>query len=429
MKQDQTEKKRAAFHHVGCKVNSYEIEKMKQLLEHEGYEIVPFDSVADVYVINTCSVTAIADKKSRQMLRRARRRNPGAIVVAAGCYVQRQDINPEDLECDIILGNDMKHTIVEQLKQYQGLQKQVIARLDINRANEEYEDWTLSDTGDASSHTRAFIKIQDGCDQFCTYCTIPYLRGRTRSRSKKSIIEEIRRVTEDGYKEAVFTGIHISSYNDEGALLADLCHLIDAETDLKRLRLGSLEPRIVTEDFVKRISKLSCICPHFHLSLQSGSDSVIKRMNRGYTTEEFKRGVGLLREYFDNPAITCDVIAGFPGESEEEFEETKEFVRGIGFYEMHVFPYSKRAGTKAAAMTGQLSNRLKSQRAGELIELAHVMTQEYLDAWKGKNGEVLWEKCDIVDDKRCWSGYTREYIRLTTFSEENLENTITTVEI
>lgn len=427
-------KKRAALHNLGCKVNAYETEKMQRMLEEDGFAIVPFFDEADVYVINTCSVTAIADKKSRQMVHRARRRNPDAVVVAAGCYVQRDEVTPESLGCDIIIGNDEKCRLAEIVKGLLDGREKEIYRHDINERNETYEelyDFGVDDKrGEQialSERTRAFVKIQDGCNQFCTYCIIPYVRGRTRSRSAENVIAEIRSLVEQGFQEIVLTGIHLSSYLDGEVGLIDLCERIDRQTELKRLRISSLEPRIVTEDFVRRLSALSCVCPHFHLSLQSGSDAVIARMNRKYTTAEFAEGVKLLRQYFDNPAITTDVIAGFPGESEEEFAEGKAFLEQMRFYEMHIFPYSKRDGTPAAKMDGQLPNRIRQERARELISLAERMSEEYRKSWRGRQVEVLLEECEERDGQRVWSGFSREYVRVSVRSEDDLKSRIVKV--
>ena len=418
-------KKTAALHNLGCKVNAYETEKMSALLSKSGYKIVPFTEKADLYVINTCSVTAIADKKSRQMIHRARRLNPDAMIIAAGCYVQQKDITPQTLGCDIIIGNDEKSRLLEIIEEYQKDNSLNISRHDINHAGEEYEDWSyLSGHGFAASRTRAFIKIQDGCDQFCSYCRIPYVRGRTRSRSLDQVAAEIRHTADNSCKEVVLTGIHLSSYNDNGNRLIDLCEAIEASTPIMRLRLSSLEPTIVTRDFAKRLSSLKCICPHFHLSLQSGCDTVIKRMNRSYTTADFADGVSLLREYFKDPAITTDVIAGFPGESEEEFLQGKEFLKEIGFAQMHVFPYSVREGTRAASMDGQLSNSIKTSRAYELIELGAQMSKEYRALWRGRSAEVLFEEQENINGKLLWSGFTREYIRVYSDSKDFLGNTI-----
>ena len=364
--------KNVALHNLGCKVNSYEIEVMQQKLQEKGYNIVPFDEVADIYIVNTCTVTNIADRKSRQMLHRARQLNPNAIVVAVGCYVQtgREAIEGDD-SIDLAIGNNRKKdivTILEEFLRERGLEVPAEGRdktlhgttiLDINHTD-EYEEMTLRQTAE---HTRAYIKIQDGCNQFCSYCAIPYARGRVRSRREEDVLEEIRGLVAAGFKEIVLTGIHISSYGIDfdgkkaysgESRLIDLVERIHDLEGLERIRLGSLEPRIVRSEAVRRLSALPKVCPHFHLSLQSGSDTVLKRMNRHYTTGEYYTSVELLRRYFGQPAITTDIIVGFPGETEEEFAQTEAFLEKVCFYEMHIFKYSKREGTTAAAMPGQV---------------------------------------------------------------------------
>lgn len=339
--------RRAALHNLGCKVNAYETEAMQQILEKAGYEIVPFQEQADVYVINTCSVTNMADRKSRQMIHRARKQNPDAVIVAAGCYVQTAgERQEEDETIDIVIGNNKKHELAERLEEFFEKHEKARAMIDINCQKEGYEELSLSRTAE---HTRAFIKVQDGCNQFCTYCIIPYARGRVRSRKPADVLGEIQRLAENGYQEVVLTGIHLSSYGID--IEDDLLHLIEQVHEIEgiqRIRLGSLEPKIVTEEFAKRLSELEKICPHFHLSLQSGCDATLERMNRKYTTEEYAKSCGYLRKYFREPAITTDVIVGFPGETEEEFAVTKQYLEKIHFYEMHIFKYSKRQGTKAA---------------------------------------------------------------------------------
>ncbi len=414
-------KRRAAVHTLGCKVNYYESEKIKDLLKADGFEIVDFAKPAEVYVINTCSVTAIADKKSRQIIHRARRKNEKAIVVAMGCYVQKEEVTPESLGCDLILGNNEKHALIDHLHSME----QKVWRRDINDPSETYEElYAERDMAETNDRTRAFIKIQDGCNQFCSYCIIPYVRGRTRSRSKESIIKEVLDVCSRGFQEVVLTGIHLSSYQEKDTDLIALCEAIDRETSIKRLRMGSLEPRVVTEDFVRRLSALPSVCPHFHLSLQSGNDAVLARMNRKYTTEEFAQSVAILRNYFKDPAITTDVIAGFPGETEEEFLEGKRFLERIHFYEMHVFPFSAREGTPAARMAGQIINRIRQARAAELIALAEKMSEEYRNLWKGRQAEVLFEEQEEKDGDWYWTGFTKEYIRVYYKTQEKLDNCI-----
>jgi threonylcarbamoyladenosine tRNA methylthiotransferase MtaB len=392
--------KKAALHNLGCKVNAYETEAMQQLLEAAGYEIVPFSEKADVYVVNTCSVTNIADRKSRQMLHRAKKQNPDAIVVAAGCYVQtREDEAKLDPAIDIILGNDKKNELVGSIE-----------ALSLTRTAE---------------HTRAFIKVQDGCNQFCSYCIIPYARGRVRSRAMDSVIREVERLAAQGYREIVLTGIHLSSYGVD--CWDDLLHLIQMvhEVDgIERIRLGSLEPRLITEEFAVALAKMEKICPHFHLSLQSGCDATLQRMNRKYTTEEYEKGCELLRTYFDQPAITTDVIVGFPGETEEEFEETRAFLERIHFYEMHIFKYSRRKGTRADLMDNQIPEEIKTARSAELIALGERMSEEYRKRLVGSCQEVLFEELSDVGEEPMYVGYTREYVRVAAVSGESLVNRI-----
>ncbi|MBR1628262.1 MAG: tRNA (N(6)-L-threonylcarbamoyladenosine(37)-C(2))-methylthiotransferase MtaB [Lachnospiraceae bacterium] len=417
--------KRAALHNLGCKVNAYETEKMRKLLEKADYEIVPFSEEADVYVINTCSVTAIADKKSRQMIRRARRKNPKAIVVAAGCFAQGvSEAELAELGCDLAIGNNEKNRLIERLKEYEAnASRFLLYRKERWEKGDRFEEWE-EETAQNKSRTRAFVKVQDGCDRFCSYCIIPFLRGRSRSRLVSNVITEIRRLCEAGYQEIVLTGIHVSDYASEGTDLLGLCRAIDRETDVKRLRLGSLEPNVVTEEFAKGLSELPSICPHFHLSLQSGSDTVLRRMNRRYTTAEFAEGVRLLRSSFENPAITTDVIAGFPGETEEEFLEGTVFLERMRFFEMHVFPYSRRPGTKADEMDGQISCAVKDERTAQWIALAERMSEAYRALWDGKEAEVLFERKEKVGEREQWTGFSREYVRFYHSSEEDLTNKI-----
>ena len=406
--------KKVAIHSLGCKVNSYEAESMEIMLRDAGYEIVPFkdDVQADIYIINTCSVTNIADRKSRQMLHRAKKMNPDAVVVAAGCYVQADPEGVERDECvDIILGNNMKISIVEALEEYFADKGNSTFLVDINDRLQEYEELKINQTGE---HTRAYIKIQDGCNQFCSYCIIPYVRGRVRSRKPEDIISEVKTLALTGVKEVVLTGIHISSYGTdlENIGLIQLIEMIHGVEGIHRIRLGSLEPRIITDEFAERISKLSKICPHFHLSLQSGCDKTLKAMNRKYDTEEYYEGCERLRKYFDNPAITTDVIVGFPGESEEDFRQTKNFLEKVSFYEMHIFKYSRRKGTVADKMTDQISDAVKSQRSAELIELEKRQSFDYRKGYIGTEIEVLIEELTQIDGKSYYTGYTKNYIRV-----------------
>jgi threonylcarbamoyladenosine tRNA methylthiotransferase MtaB len=418
--------KRAALHNLGCKVNAYETEAMEQMLVDDGYEIVPFTEEADVYVINTCSVTNMADKKSRQMIHRARRQNPNAVIIAAGCYVQTglQNASLDEHIADIIIGNNRKHELIPQLHQYLMEHRHITHVADINHLPENYEELYLATT---SEHTRAFIKVQDGCNQFCSYCIIPYARGRVRSRKPENVLEEVERLAKNGFREIVLAGIHLSSYGVPGEYdLLDLIELLHGVPGIERIRLSSLEPQVVTEDFARRLSALEKICPHFHLSLQSGCDATLQRMNRKYTAEEYKQGVAMLRKYFDDPAITTDVIVGFPGETEEEFATCKNFLDDIHFYEMHVFKYSKREGTKAAVMDHQIPETVKSERSDVLIDMADRMSEEYRKRYLNRKVEVLFEEQEELNGVTYWMGFTKEYIRVALQTDENLANTIVT---
>ncbi len=416
--------KKAALHNLGCKVNAYETEAMQHLLEEAGYEIVPFTQKADVYVINTCSVTNMADRKSRQMLHKAKKNNPDSIVVAAGCYVQTSEKEVlNDLSVDIVIGNDRKHDLVRLLEEY-SLDSVNDTVDDINDGKHDFEELFIDQT---KEHTRAFIKVQDGCNQFCSYCIIPYARGRVRSRRFENVIAEVERLAANGFKEVVLTGIHLSSYGvdfEEDTGLLELIQAVNAVKGIERIRLGSLEPKIVTEHFASELSKLDKICPHFHLSLQSGCDATLKRMNRKYTTKEYERGCELLRKYFVHPAITTDVIVGFPGETEEEFEQTKAYLERIHFYEMHIFKYSKRKGTRAAVMPDQIDEQIKAARSEKLIALGHDMSKEFRKFYIGKNEEVLFEEKAVIGDKEYFVGYTKEYVKVAKKTDENLENQI-----
>lgn len=420
--------KKAALHNLGCKVNAYETEAMQQMLEEAGYEIVPFSEKADVYVINTCSVTNMADRKSRQMLHRAKKMNPDSIVVGAGCYVQTKEKEAlEDLAIDIIIGNNKKHELVQLIDEYiadKGQADKVSftenAVIDINDNQQEFEEMNLSKTAE---HTRAFIKVQDGCNQFCSYCIIPYARGRVRSRSIDNVLAEVKRLAQNGFKEIVLTGIHLSSYGidcDDNLLhLIQEVHKIDG---VERIRLGSFEPRLITGEFASELSKLEKVCPHFHLSLQSGCDATLKRMNRQYNTEEYEKSCELLRKYFDYPAITTDVIVGFPAETEEEFEITKEYLQKIHFYEMHIFKYSKREGTKAAMMTEQVLEQEKTRRSAILLDLEKKMSEEFRNDYLGKQVTVLLEETMEFDGKTYFTGYTKEYVKVAYEAKTDMTN-------
>lgn len=386
--------KKVALHNLGCKVNAYETEAMQEMLEHAGYEIVPFQEGADIYVINTCTVTNIADRKSRQMLHRARKMNPDAVVVAAGCYMQAQAEKQVIDPCiDIVLGNNKKQDLLTALQAYEEAHGDLREVIDINHTK-EYENLHLTKQGE---HTRAYIKVQDGCNQFCSYCIIPYARGRVRSRAKEDVVAEVTDLAKNGYQEVVLTGIHLSSYGIDFENEDNLLSLIRAVHEIegiKRIRLGSLEPRIITEEFVQAIAALPKMCPHFHLSLQSGCNETLKRMNRRYTSEEFYEKCEILRKYFEKPALTTDVIVGFPQETEEEFETTYEFLKKICFYETHIFKYSKREGTKAAVMQGQIPEQIKAKRSARLIELGEKNRRAYEESFLGKTVEVLVEEKD-----------------------------------
>ncbi len=419
--------KSVALHNLGCKVNGYEMDVMQQMLQEKGYNIVPFDEAADIYIVNTCTVTNIADRKSRQMLHRAKKNNPHAIVVAVGCYVQiGADAVKKDDAIDLAIGNNCKKDIVSVLEEYLRQQESetVTHIIDINHTG-EYEEMKLTKTAE---HTRAYIKIQDGCNQFCSYCIIPYARGRVRSRSEEDILSEVRGIVEAGYQEIVLTGIHISSYGiDRGdsELLQLLSKLHDID-GLRRIRLGSLEPRIITEEFVEKLSGMYKICPHFHLSLQSGCDAVLARMNRRYTTGEYFRTTQILRKYYSDPAITTDVIVGFPGESEEEFHATQEFVSKVQFSEMHIFKYSRRQGTVAADMENQLTEAQKARRSALLMEAEKQMSRDYRKNFIGRGAEVLFEEKKEIDGEMYWVGHTPQYVKAAKRSDgtEDLCNRI-----
>ena len=413
---------KVALHNLGCKVNAYEIEAMQQLLEEAGYEIVPFEPGADIYVINTCTVTNIADRKSRQMLHKAKKMNPEAIVVATGCYVQTGGEKLEkDEAIDLVLGNNQKINIVEALAEYAenkpGHGSHVIK---INQTK-EYEELSIDHTAE---HVRAYIKVQDGCNQFCTYCIIPYARGRVRSRNIESVLKEVHSLAEKVYKEEGLTGIHLSSYGvdfpeEKKETLLSLIRAVHEIEGIQRIRLGSLEPGIVTREFAEGIAALPKVCPHFHLSLQSGCDETLERMNRRYRSGEYRERCELLREVYGNPALTTDVIVGFPQESEEEFQKSYDFVDGIHFYETHIFKYSRRQGTKAAAMDGQLTEAEKARRSEKMIEMHHRHASDYEKSMIGKELEVLIEE-EYTNDGRTWYlGHSREYIKTAVPKSEN----------
>ena len=437
--------KTVAFHTLGCKVNTYETEAMQQLMESAGYKCVEFGERADVYIVNTCSVTNIADRKSRQMLHRARKMNEDAIVVAAGCYVESaKDKIDEDLSIDIIVGNNNKNDIVNIIDEY--LQDKIKNKfiIDINKET-EYEEFNISKIND---HTRAFIKVQDGCNQFCSYCIIPFTRGRVRSRKMENIIDEVKNLSASGYKEIVLTGIHLSSYgvdfldesynkrmekltqteesDEEFVTKNELLCLIENIANIEgieRVRIGSLEPRIIQENFIKSLSKIDKFCPHFHLSLQSGCDKTLKSMNRKYTADEFYEGVKLIRKYFASPAITTDIIVGFPGETKKDFEESKTFVEKVKFYETHIFPYSIREGTKAANMP-QVDGNEKVRRANILNEINLKNQKEFRASRIGKEDELLCEEIFVKDGMEYFTGYTKEYVKVAVLNSDLKTNDI-----
>lgn len=405
--------KKVALHNLGCKVNAYEVEAMQQLLEKAGYEIVPFEEGADIYLINTCTVTNIADRKSRQMLHKAKKMNPNAIVVATGCYVQTDTQKlEEDSAVDLILGNNQKTQIVEALEEYEKEHAKQVQVIEINHTK-EYEELSISSTAE---HVRAYIKVQDGCNQFCTYCIIPFARGRVRSRKIEEVLSEVETLAAKGYKEVVLTGIHLSSYGvdfpkEERESLLSLIQAVSRVEGISRIRLGSLEPRIITEEFLEGIVKTGKVCPHFHLSLQSGCNKTLKNMNRRYSAQEYAEKCELIRKFYPVPALTTDVIVGFPQETEEDFEESYEFVKKIHFYETHIFKYSRRHGTKAASMDGQLTEAAKAQRSDRMLELHEIRAREYEEAMIGKKMELLLEEEIEIDGRPWYVGHSREYVR------------------
>lgn len=427
--------KSVALHNLGCKVNSYELDAIQQMLQDKGYKIVPFDETADIYIINTCTVTNIADRKSRQMLHRAKKQNPDAVVVAVGCYVQTgRETVEKDEAIDLAIGNNKKKDLVPILEEYlrerEGNRRSIDKTLgnttipDLGRPM-EYEEMQLKRTAD---HTRAYIKIQDGCNQFCSYCIIPFARGRVRSRRPSVVISEAAALVEAGYQEVVLTGIHISSYGIdlEGADLLSLIRELHGIEGLKRIRLGSLEPRIITREFAEGLKALPKVCPHFHLSLQSGCDDTLKRMNRHYLASEYYEKVELLRQIYDMPAITTDVIVGFPGETEEEFEITRAFLEKVDFYEMHVFKYSRRQGTNAAKMKDQVKDEIKTERSNILLSLEREQSRRFRQHFIGRTVEVLMEEPAVIDGKSYMTGHTKEYVKVALETQENLSNRIIT---
>lgn len=401
--------RKAALHNLGCKVNSYELEAMQQALENAGYRIVPFEPGADVYVINTCTVTNIADRKSRQMLHKARGMNPDAVVVAVGCYAQVRGKELEkDPAIDLIIGSDRKGDLVQELEQYfaGGGRRTDTSEIRKDREIEKLE------TDRAEGHTRAFLKVQDGCNQFCSYCIIPYARGRVRSRKIADVVQETERLVASGVQEVVLTGIHLCSYGKdlgEGEDLSALIRAVHQVEGICRIRLGSLEPGSIDEAFVKNMAELPKVCPHFHLSLQSGCSRTLQRMNRKYTPEEFAQTCALLRRYFRHPAICTDIITGFPGETEEDFEECRSFVEKMHFFETHIFPYSRREGTRAAAFPDQIPEAVKKERGAVLRDLDRKRREEFLKYYCGMPMEVLFEETVTEGGRSWWLGHGKEY--------------------
>ena len=437
--------KNVALHNLGCKTNAYEMDFMQQNLQEKGYNIVPFDAKADIYIINTCSVTNIADRKSRQMLHRAKKKNPDAVVVAVGCYVQTglEDVKVDEA-IDLAIGNNRKKDVVEILEAFLAEREKSAplacqeelktlhdtSVIDINHTS-EYEEMTLEHTAE---HTRAYIKIQDGCNQFCSYCIIPYARGRVRSRKSEDIIREVEGIVAAGYQEIVLTGIHISSYGiDMGEkaevyqgqdYLIDLVESLHRIEGLKRIRLGSLEPRIVTESVAMRLAAMPKVCPHFHLSLQSGCDETLKRMNRHYTAGEYLECVENLRKAYELPAITTDVIVGFPGETKEEFETTRQYLEKLNLYEMHIFKYSKRAGTIAAKMPNQVPDQEKAVRSDVLLDMEAMQSKQFRSFFVGKEVEVLFEESKMIQGEIYQVGHTGQYVKVAVKTEEDWSNQI-----
>lgn len=417
--------KKVAFLTLGCKVNQYESNAMAQKFIESNYKICNINEAPDIVIINTCTVTNIADRKSRQLLRKVKEENKNAIVVAVGCYVQVAKEKLDKIEeIDISLGNVEKKDIVSIIENYIYKQQKLKEILDVNK--EKY----FQEFGPTiyTEKTRATIKIQDGCNNFCTYCLIPYARGRIRSREKENIIDEVTQIANKGIKEIVLTGIHIASYGKEWNInykLIDLLEDLNKINGIKRIRLGSLEPTIITEEFAKRLSKLDKICNHFHLSLQSGCDKTLKNMNRKYTTSEFKETTNILRKYFKDVNLTTDIIVGFPGETDEDFEITYEFLKDIKFYKMHVFKYSPREGTVASKMPNQVDGKIKEQRSQKLIQLSDSNQHDYNSNYIGKTIDVLFEE----KQDNIWTGYTSNYIKVQKASNENLENKIMPVAI
>lgn len=425
-----------AFLTLGCKVNTYETNAMQLLFRQAGYTVVEFADKADIYIVNTCSVTNMADRKSRQMLHKAKKKNPDAIIVAAGCYVQAaKEQLEQDTAVDVVVGNNQKNRIVEIVEAYRQNHQECSFIVDVAK-DSAYECMHIEDAGE---RTRACIKIQDGCNQFCSYCIIPYTRGRVRSRAEEDILAEITNLVKQGYKEFVINGIHLSSYGaDEqnkdfvrlaGKPLLHVLEKINAIDGVERIRLGSLEPRVITEEFISKLVQLEKICPHFHLSLQSGCDETLKRMNRKYSTKEFLDGCIILRKYYENPAITTDVIVGFPMETEEEFQQTYQFLEQIAFSQMHIFKYSVRKGTRAEKMTPQVGENIKTERSNKLLQLNHRLQKEYEETFLSKEEKVLFEEVITIEDKEYVIGHNERYLKIAVpATEKEADDFINTIQ-
>ena len=416
--------KRAAIVTLGCKVNQYETDAMYGMLKEAGVTMVDPKEAADIYIVNTCSVTNMAERKSRQMLHRAKKKNPDVVVVAVGCYAQvgKEELS-KDTNIDLIIGNNKKKDLIHILEEHMGEKESAAESIEVIDIahDQEYESLHVEQL---KEHTRAYIKVQDGCNQFCSYCIIPYARGRVRSRKMEEVLEEITNLTKHGCQEFVITGIHVTSYGKDlgDVTLIDLLEEIAKIPEVKRIRLGSLEPGFITKDTLDRLSKMESFCPHFHLSLQSGCDSVLKRMNRKYTTQDIREKCKAIREHFQYPALTTDIIVGFPGETEEEFAQTKEYLKRIHFYEMHIFKYSRRQGTRAAVMEHQVPEEIKTKRSAQLLALAESMSREFRAYYVGKEEEVLFEEPMEVDGETWYTGYTKEYVKIAAKTEEPLDN-------
>ena len=417
--------KKVASYALGCKVNQYESESIAELFSEKGYEIVDIDEVADIYIINTCTVTNLGDKKSRQLIRKVKRQNPDSIVAAIGCYAQTASKEIGEIEgVNLVIGTNGRKEIVELVENYNKDMGVVSTVQDIAKQN-LFEPLSIKKL---HGRTRAYIKIQDGCSMYCTYCIIPYARGPVRSRNIEDIINEVKTLAENGFREIVLTGIHVASYGKDlkGISLLDVIKKVHEIDGIDRIRMSSLEPNLISEDFVREISKLPKVCDHFHLSLQSGSNKTLKAMNRKYDTAKFRNAAEILRKYYEDVALTTDVIVGFPGESDEDFIESYEFVKEIGFSKVHVFPYSPKKGTVAAVMNGQISNSVKKKRAGMLIDLSNALSETFISKFIGKNKSVLFEQ-SIGDDR--YDGHTTNYIHVISESKEDIKNQIIDTEI